>query len=139
MNIRVSAYLALGAVASMITSCTTRKSVCSNADGALNNASFVIVESPHSGERVSSGFPVTGCSRTFEGDVQWRLFAKDGSRLAGGNTTGGGVDGLGSFSFTVPYSVTKRQIGHLEIDEEDVSDGEGFPPGRNVIPLVLQP
>ena len=45
----------------------------------------------------------------------------------------------GDFAFTVPFSVTERQIGHLEVFEEDVSGGEGFPPGRTVVPLVLQP
>jgi hypothetical protein len=49
------------------------------------------------------------------------------------------VDGHGPFSFVVAYQVNARQIGHLEVFEVDASDGEGRPPGRNVIPLVLQP
>lgn len=113
--------------------------VCSNADGALNDATFIFVKSPHSGERVSSGFTVSGCSRTFESNVVWRLLARDGSELAKGHTSGGGVDGPGTFSFGITYTVAERQIGHLEVYEEDASDGEGHPPGRNVIPLVLQP
>jgi len=113
--------------------------VCSNADGALDDASFIFVKSPQSGERVSSGFTVSGCSRTFESNVVWRLLARDGSELAKGHTSGGGVDGPGPFSFSITYTVAERQIGHLEVYEEDASDGEGHPPGRNVIPLVLQP
>jgi hypothetical protein len=31
------------------------------------------------------------------------------------------------------------QVGHLEVFEEDASDGEGFPPGRTILPLVLKP
>jgi hypothetical protein len=31
------------------------------------------------------------------------------------------------------------KVGHLEVFEEDVSDGEGNPPGRTVLPLVLKP
>jgi len=112
---------------------------CDNADGALSDASFVIVGSPDAGDRVVSGFAVSGCSRTFESNVVWRLIARDGATLASGNTMGGGVDGFGPFSDTIDYSVTERQIGHLEVFEEDVSDGEGYPPGRNVIPLVLSP
>lgn len=112
---------------------------CSNADGALTDAGFVFVQSPHSGDRVSTGFTVSGCSRTFESTVVWKLKARDGSELATGHTTGGGVDGFGPFSFAIPYTVPERQIGHLEVYEEDASDGEGHPPGRNVIPLVLQP
>lgn len=112
---------------------------CSNADGELTDASFVFVKSPHSGDRVSSGFTVSGCSRTFESTVVWKLKARDGSELAAGHTSGGGVDGFGPFSFAVSFTVAERQIGHLEVYEEDASDGEGHPPGRNVIPLVLQP
>lgn len=112
---------------------------CAIADGALDDASFVIATAPRSGARVSSGFTVQGCSRTFESTVVWRLLARDGSVLANGTTQGGGVDGPGPFALAVPYAVAERQIGHLEVFEEDMSDGEGFPPGRTVLPLVLQP
>jgi hypothetical protein len=112
---------------------------CSNPDGALDEAAFVIATHPPAGALVSSGFGVRGCSRTFESNVQWRLTARDGSTLQQGFTTGGGADGFGPFSFTVNFSVPERQIGHLEVFEEDVSEGEGFPPGRTLIPLVLQP
>jgi hypothetical protein len=112
---------------------------CANDDGAFNEASFVVATAPAAGERVESGFEAKGCSRTFESDVQWKLIGRDGSVLASGNTQGGGVDGPGAFSFTVPYTVDARQIGHLEVSEEDVSDGEGFPPGHTIVPLVLKP
>lgn len=112
---------------------------CANEDGALSEAAFVIATNPPAGERVHSGFAVSGCSRTFESNVQWRLIARDGTELASGFTQGGGVDGPGPFSFTVTYSVDERNLGHLEVFEEDVSGGEGFPPGRTVLPLVLKP
>lgn len=112
---------------------------CANADGAFNDAAFVVATAPAAGARAISGFDVKGCSRTFEGSVQWKLLGRDGSVLASGNARGGGVDGQGAFSFTVPFGVTERQVGHLEVFEEDVSDGEGFPPGRTVVPLVLNP
>jgi hypothetical protein len=115
------------------------RDVGANPDGALDDAAFVFVGSPAAGERVSPGFAVRGASRTFESTVNWRLLAADGRELATGHTTGGGVDGPGPFSFEVAYQVTERQIGHLEVFETDASDGEGRPPGRNVIPLVLQP
>jgi hypothetical protein len=115
-----------------------RPDVCSNSDGALSGA-FVFVTEPNSGARVSSGFAVRGCSRTFESTVNWKLRARNGNVLASGFTTGGGVDAPAPFAFNVAYSVSQRQIGHLEVFEEDVSDGAGFPPPRDVIPLVLQP
>lgn len=113
--------------------------VCSNADGALTDKSFIFVAEPTSGSRVRSGFVVRGCSRTFESNVPWRLVDRDGNQLAAGATTGGGVDGFGPFSFVVNFSVTSQQIGHLDVSEEDVSGGEGFPPVRNVIPLMFNP
>ena len=112
---------------------------CTIADGALDDAAFVIATTPTAGQRVAAPFTVGGCSRTFESTVVWRLLARDGSVLADGFTTGGGVDGPDSFSFAVSYAVDERQIGHLEVFEEDISDGEGFPPGRTIVPLVLQP
>lgn len=112
---------------------------CADPDGALSDAAFVIVTAPVAGARVVTGFSVAGCSRTFESTVVWELRARDGSVVAEGNAMGGGVDGPGPFAFTVDYTVAERQIGHLEVFEEDVSDGEGFPPGHTVLPLVLQP
>lgn len=108
-------------------------------DESLQNAAFVFVETPRSGQTVSSGFPVSGCSRTFESTVNWKLKNRAGTVIASGHTSGGGVDGPGPFSTTVAYNLAQEQIGHLEVYEDDVSDGEGYPPGRNVIPLVLLP
>jgi hypothetical protein len=109
--------------------------VCSNKDGALTGAGFVFVESPASGERVSSGFQVDGCSSTFEGTVVWRLAAKDGHTLARGSAQGGSQS-PGPFSFTVDYSTPARDIGRLTVSSPLVTS-EGFPPVTNVIPLVL--
>ena len=112
---------------------------CNKDDGTLDEAAFVITTAPKAGDRVENGFAVAGCSRTFEGSVEWKLVGRDGAAIASGNTRGGGVDGPGAFSFTVPYSLEGTEVGHLEVFEEDVSDGEGFPPGRTVLPLVLKP
>ena len=62
---------------------------CSNEDGAFDDSAFVVTTGPKPGERVESGFDVTGCSRTFESNVQWKLLGRDGSVLASGHTTGG--------------------------------------------------
>ena len=115
------------------------QAVCSNEDGALSDKSFIFVTIPTSGTRVQSGFVVNGCSRTFESNVPWRLLDRDGNELASGAALGGGVDGFAPFSFNVSFTAAAQQLGHLEVSEEDVSDGEGFPPVRNVIPLVLNP
>ena len=108
-------------------------------DSTLPDAALVLVFAPASGETVSSGFGVSGCSRTFEGTVTWRLLDRTGATIAEGHTMGGGIDGPDSFSFTVEYESPERQFGHLEVFEEDVSGGEGFPPPRDIVPLVLEP
>ena len=107
-------------------------------DGAPENAPFVFVQSPRSGEHVESGFGVAGCSRTFEGNVIWRLLARDGSTLASGSTQGGSTS-AGRFSFAVRYALRAGQVGRLEVDEPAVTQTEGFPPVRNSVPLVLAP
>jgi hypothetical protein len=113
--------------------------VCAGDDGALTDAGFVFVTAPVSGARVSPGFAVTGCSRTFESNVPWELRDQDGTVIARGAATGGGVDGPGAFRFTVPYTVPERQIGVLLVREDDPSGGEGRPPKDNAIPVVLSP
>ncbi|MBO6574948.1 MAG: Gmad2 immunoglobulin-like domain-containing protein [Rhodothermales bacterium] len=101
------------------------------------DAAHVIVTEPRAGQQVRSPMEVRGCSRTFESNVQLRLMARDGSQLAAGFAMGGGVDGAGPFRFDVEFVVRESQLGHLEVYEEDVSDGEGFPPSRTVLPLRL--
>ncbi len=119
--------------------CTTPPDPCSNPDPILDRSAFVFVTSPQVGETAASPIDVRGCSSTFESNVVWELRARNGSVLASGFTMGGGLDGPEPFNFTVTYDVTDRQIGHLEVYETDASDGEGFPPGRVVLPLVLVP
>ena len=111
---------------------------CSDSDGALSESAFVFVQSPTSGQRVKSGFQVTGCSNTFEATLNWRLLAKNGKGLASGIAQGGTL-GPGPFAFTVNYSVSQRQIGGLEVTGAKGTTEEGFPPPKEVVPLVLQP
>jgi hypothetical protein len=112
---------------------------CDPIDSVLADSSFVVVVEPAAGRRVSSPLQVRGCSRTFESNVVWELRARDGRVLASGHTSGGGVSGVAEFSFSVAYTVAAPEVGHLTVFEPDESDGEGFPGGRTVVPLVLLP
>ena len=110
-----------------------RRDVCAAAHAG---SAFVFVESPVSGEHVKSGFQVSGCSNTFEGTVNWRLRNRAGSELANGFAQGGSRE-PGAFSFSVQYGdVGARQVGRLEVYEPRLTT-EGFPPVRNVLPVVL--
>jgi heat shock protein HslJ len=110
---------------------------CVDPSGVLGESAFVVVTAPVAGAEVESGFAVSGCSRTFESTVNWRLLAGHGNEVTSGFVTGGGADGPASFSFTVDFEVSRSQLGHLEVFEVDASEGEGFPPGRTVLPIVL--
>jgi hypothetical protein len=140
MTRRLASICAAVAVTAVLPGCgagSPAADVCANADGALSRTALVFVEAPRSGERVSSGFRVSGCSSTFEANVSWRLRARDGHALASGFTQGGSLK-AGPFDFTVPYSIEARQIGRLEIYEPSVTT-EGFPSIQNVVPVVLEP
>ena len=114
-------------------------SPCEPVDPTLARSSFVLVTTPTPGERVASPLEVRGCSRTFESNVVWELRTRDGRLVASGHTSGGGVDGPAGFAFSATFSVPEAQLGHLEVFEIDASGGEGFPPGRSIVPLVLLP
>jgi len=130
---RIRAAICLPSVAASSLTCAH------NNDGALTDTSFIFVSTPTSGMRVQSGFTVEGCSRTFGSNVPWRLIDRDANQPASGATTGAGVEGFGPFSFAVRFSVASQQVGHLEVIEDDPSDGEGSPPVPDVTPLVLNP
>jgi hypothetical protein len=113
---------------------------CANLDPAMLDASFVLITTDVGGMSVVEGMVVSGCSRTFESTVEWRLIDRNGDLVAGGHTMGGGVDGAGPFEFTVgAYSVAEAQAGHLEVVAPDPSGGEGFPPSTHRIPVILTP
>ncbi|MDA0814955.1 MAG: Gmad2 immunoglobulin-like domain-containing protein [Chloroflexi bacterium] len=103
------------------------------------DAAFTFVTSVAAGDYLASGTTVAGCSRTFESNVPWRLLDRDGNVIAESFAMGGGVDGPAPFEFTVEYSVASAQVGHLFVGGDDPSDGEGFPPVTNQIPVVLLP
>ncbi|HKJ24584.1 MAG TPA: Gmad2 immunoglobulin-like domain-containing protein [Myxococcota bacterium] len=116
-----------------------KASPCDPVDPVLAGSAFVLVTAPAPGARVASPLEVRGCSRTFESNVVFELRGRDGRPVASGHTSGGGVDGAASFAFSAAFSVPEAQLGHLVVFAVDASDGEGFPPGRAVVPLVLLP
>ena len=109
----------------------------SGCDATLPNNALVIVNSPTASAEFEREIDVTGCSRTFESNVQWRLLGRSGEELANGHTSGGGVEGLAPFQFTVDLPEVERQVAYLEVFEEDVSEGEGYPPPRAVVPVII--
>jgi hypothetical protein len=52
---------------------------------------------------------------------------------------GGGVSGASPFEVSAEFTVSAPEVGQLEVFEEDASGGEGFPPSRTIVPMVLMP
>jgi hypothetical protein len=138
-NLRTPLLLAFLALAPLACRTPLLADPCDSLGPVLTASSFVLVVEPQPGVQVKSPLEVRGCSRTFESNVVWRLHARDGSVLAAGHASGGGIDGAASFAFDVGFDVGSPQSGHLEVFEEDVSDGEGFAPPRSIVPVVLMP
>lgn len=112
---------------------------CDNIDPALATSSFVMVTEPAAGSRTTTPLRVVGCSRTSESNVLWELRGRDGDVLGSGFATGGGFSGAAPFEFVVEFTVPAAQVGYLDVHAPDESEGEGFPPSRTVLPLVLAP
>lgn len=123
----------------VLAGCVHAPRPCDSIDPALAASSFVIVEHPAAGQPVSSPLRVRGCSRTFEANVVWELRSHDGRILASGHATGGGISGPEAFSFSAAFRVAEAQRGHLRVLEPTVSETEGHPGPRMVVPLALLP
>lgn len=102
-----------------------------------NDEPFVMVTAPAAGAKVTTGFAVNGCSRTFESTVTWTLSVRGGKELARGTARGGGVDGAGPLSFTVAARVDKPTLAYLEVIEPSASGKGGT--ARVIVPVVLTP
>jgi hypothetical protein len=138
-SLRIASGLLLLLGVSIACDRTLSGSPCDPIDPVLADSSFVLVVEPAAGARVSSPLEVRGCSRTFESNVVWELRARDGRVLVSGHTSGGGVSGAAGFAFSAEFSIPDAQLGQLTVFDLDASDGEGFPSGRAVVPLVLLP
>ena len=112
---------------------------CTGLDPTLAESSFVLLLEPRAGSRATSPLQVHGCSRTFESNVLWELRGRDGRVLNEGYATGGGVDGAAAFEVSIDFTVSAPEVGQLEVFEEDASGGEGFPPSRAIVAVVLMP
>ncbi len=100
---------------------------------------IIDVQQPQPYDIVGPDLHVGGQSLTFEGNVQWSLTDGHGE-MDGFITNGGG--GVSQFQFTItgidssPVQLARQ---FLTVFEEDVSDGEGFPPPRVTVPVIYGP
>ncbi len=98
----------------------------------------ILVESPLSGETVSSPIRVTGTANTFEATFQYELRGPDEKILSKHfemATSGSGT--RGTFDFSVPYTLDKDGPGKLVVYEDSAENGARI--HVQEIPLVLSP
>ena len=96
------------------------------------------MQQPQPYDLIGPDLQVAGQSLTFEGNVQWSL-DEGHDQLSGFITNGGGVS---QFQFTITGigdTAMKLPRLFLHVFEEDVSDGEGFPPPSTVVPCIYGP
>lgn len=106
----------------------------------ITDLAVLFVTAPSVGAEVATGFPVAGCTNAFEATFQWELVDRDGAVLAGGNgtaTCGSGC--LGTFEFTVDYTIERPMVGTLRVFTLSAEDDSAGPQDLNAIPLRLQP
>ncbi len=98
----------------------------------------ILVESPLSGETVTSPIHVTGTANTFEATFQYELRGADGKIISKHfemATSGSGT--RGTFDFTVPFTVDREEPGKLVVYESSAEDGSRI--HVQEIPLELSP
>ena len=111
---------------------------CDGIDPVLAGSSFVLVRSLSAGGRLESGAAVTGCARTRDARIVWRLEGRDGRKLAEGTAAGGGEAGAAPFSFPVAFEVELAERGTLLLFEKP----PGAAAGETLVaamPLVVAP
>jgi len=84
----------------------------------------ILVESPLSGEKVSSPIRVTGTANTFEATFQRELHGPRGNILSKHfemATSGSGT--RGTFAFEIPFKVLRGGTGKLVLYEDSAEDG----------------
>src|SRR6186713_3009528 len=111
---------------------------CAALDPILAGSSFVLVRSVAAGERLVAGATVSGCSRTRDGQVAWRLEGRDGRTLASGTAPGGGEGGAAPFAFAVAFELPLAERGTLLLFEAAPGDASKRLPVA-ALPLVVAP
>ena len=101
-------------------------------------APFIVVESPKSGEDVTSPVTVTGFANVFEATVNIVIRDENGDELEETFTTATCGNGCwGDFSEAVAFEVDERQEGRIEVFTYSAEDGSE----QNVVslPVILVP
>jgi len=100
---------------------------------------IIDVQQPAAYDLVGPDIEVAGQSVTFEGNVQWRV-TEGHDELTGFFTNSGTT--VTQFQISIGgIEATAMKLARLFVTvfEEDVSDGEGFPPPTVTVPVIYGP
>ena len=84
----------------------------------------ITLASPTVNAKLQSPVIISGDASVFEATLQWRITDTGGRVIADGITTASqGAPGRGTFSVTVPYSVTTETVAFVEVYSRSPKDG----------------
>src|SRR5919198_5083342 len=97
----------------------------------------ILVDQPSIGAKVPSPVTVSGTANVFEANVTVEILDHAGRVVGSKFTTAScGTGCRGTFSVSVPYSVSGEQRGMIVVHDDDAA-GTGHPPHEVHIPVVL--
>ncbi len=91
---------------------------------AVSAKGSITLTSPTVNATLQSPVIITGDASVFEAALQWRITDTGGRVIAEGITTASqGAPGRGTFSVTVPYSMTTETVAFVEVYSRSPKDG----------------
>ena len=85
---------------------------------------FITMTSPTVNGKLQSPVVITGDASVFEAALQWRISDTGGRVIAEGSTTASlGAPGRGTYSVSVPYTVTAETVAFVEVFSRSPKDG----------------
>jgi spore germination protein GerM len=106
-------------------------------DDYLEFAAALDIERPVYGGRASNPLRVSGFGAVFEAAFLYRLTDAEDHVLAEGQAMTDLGTGWGSFDFTIPYTVDRRQMGALVVWDDSAKDGSAI--DIRQYPVLLEP
>ena len=85
---------------------------------------FITMTSPTVNAKLQSPVVITGDASVFEAALQWRITDTGGRVIAEGGTTASlGAPGRGTYTVSVPYTVTAETVAFVEVYSRSPKDG----------------
>ncbi|MEP7002903.1 MAG: Gmad2 immunoglobulin-like domain-containing protein [Chloroflexota bacterium] len=105
-------------------SATVASTQSPKASPVVSAKGFISITSPTVNAKLQSPVIITGEASVFEAALQWRITDTGGRIIAEGNTTASqGAPGRGTYTVTVPYTVTAETVAFVEVYSRSPKDG----------------